>query len=184
MNPETIMKKNQLLGQIRTALTALGTMLATWGVNDGNQWAPIIGLVIAIISATWGILHHRDSATPGKLSWSLVRKALNAAGAAAITYGYLNPEKVQGIEMLVAAAGPLLASAFSWIDNSPDDNPPGSDGLHIMLMLGALCFLLPGCAGVPLRVESEFGTLTQDAKGGITIVPRAGVIHLPIHSEK
>jgi len=178
------MKKDQLLGQIRTALTALGTMLATWGVNDGNQWAPVTGLVIAILSATWGILHHRDPATPGKLSWSLVRKALNAAGAAAITYGYLNPEKVQGIEMLFAAMGPLAASMFSWIDNSADDIPPGPDGLHILLLLGTLCFLLPGCAGVPLRVDSDFGTLTTDAKGGITFAPRAGIIHLPIHSEK
>lgn len=118
------MTKDQTLGQLRTALTALGTVLATWGINDGNAWAPVTGAILALISVTWGILHHKDTATPGTLKWSLVRKLVNILGSAGITYGFLNSEKVQGIEMLVAAAGPLLAAAFSWIDNeTPAEDP-------------------------------------------------------------
>ena len=118
------MNKEQTLGQIRAALTALGTVLATWGVNDGNQWAPAVGIIVALISVTWGLLHHRSPATPGRLSWSLVRKTWNIIGTAALTYGYLNPEKVQGIEKLLAATGPLLAAVCSWIDNSETTNIP------------------------------------------------------------
>ena len=58
------MNKDQALGQLRAFLTALGTILATWGISDGNQWAPIIGVIIAGYSLTWGLLHHRDPNTP------------------------------------------------------------------------------------------------------------------------
>lgn len=120
------MTKAQTLGQIRTALTALGTVLATWGITEGHAWAPIVGIIIALLSATWGLLHHKNATTPGTLKWSLVRKTVNILGSAGITYGFLNTEKVQGIEMLVAALGPLLAAAFSWIDNEApaDDTEP------------------------------------------------------------
>lgn len=118
------MNREQTLGQIRAALTALGTVLATWGWNDGHQWAPAAGIIVALVSVTWGLLHHRSPETPGRLSWSLVRKSWNIIGTAALTYGYLNPEKFQGIEILLATTGPLLASVFSWIDNSETTNTP------------------------------------------------------------
>jgi len=117
------MNREQTLGQIRAALTALGTVLATWGISDGHQWAPAAGIIVALISVTWGLLHHRNPTTPGRLSWSLVRKTWNIIGTAALTYGYLNPEKVHGVEILLAACGPLLATVFSWIDNSETQTP-------------------------------------------------------------
>lgn len=182
------MNKEQTLGQIRAALTAAGTVLATWGINDGNAWAPVTGVVIALISLTWGWLHHKDPVTPGSLKWSLVRKFANVAGSAAITYGMLNPEKVHGIEVLIATLGPLLASWFSWIDNSDDapsddDEPKAKTGLWLLLL--CLPFLLPGCSGYPItaKIDTEYGTITSDAKGGIIIAPRANVIRIPFNDK-
>lgn len=116
------MTKQQKLGALRALLTAIGASLATWGFDDGNSWAPATGALIAIISATWGVLHHKDPNVPSTIRWSLVRKAVNALGAAAATYGYLNPEKVAGIEMVVATLGPVLAIVFSCVDNREDDD--------------------------------------------------------------
>lgn len=181
------MNKDQTLGQIRAALTAAGTVLATWGINDGNAWAPTVGVIVAAISLTWGWAHHKDSSTPGNLKWSVLRKFVNVAGSACVTYGFLNPEKVQGIEVLIASLGPLAAAWFSWIDNSddtgPDDDPPAKSGLWLLLLCAIL--LLPGCAGMPIRAsfESPYGDITTDAKGGIIIAPRANVIHIPLHDK-
>lgn len=171
------MNKEQKLGQFRAALTAAGTVLATWGINDGNAWAPLTGLIIAVISATWGVLHHKDPARPGSLKWSLVRKAVNAAGAAAITYGWLNPEKVQGMEMLLAALGPLIAAWFSWIDNSEGDDgdgyeppdPPKPNINLLLLLLAVGCLLaLPGCAFTIRPDGSATGTL--DAPAAVRVI--------------
>lgn len=181
------MNKDQTLGQIRAALTAAGTVLATWGINDGNAWAPIVGVVVAAISLTWGLLHHKDPATQGSLKWSLVRKFANVAGSAAITYGLLNPEKVQGIEMMVATLGPLLASWFSWIDNSETDDSGdesgGNTGLWLLMLFVVL--LLPGCANMPIHasLETPYGDITTDSKGTIVIAPRANVIRIPLNEK-
>jgi hypothetical protein len=176
------MSKAQTLGLVGSTLTATGTVLATWGINDGHQWAPIVGIVLALVSLTWGLLHHKDPATPGTLKWSLVRKTINVAGSAAITYGFLNPERVQGIEVLAASLGPLLAAWFSWIDNETtagDDGDPGPDGLHLLLALICLtALLLPSCADFPVTgsIQTPYGTITTDAKGGIVLAPRPIVI--------
>ena len=181
------MNKDQTLGQIRAALTAAGTVLATWGINDGNSWAPIVGVVVAAISLTWGLLHHKDSTTQGSLRWSLVRKFANVAGSAAVTYGLLNTEKVHGLEMLIASFGPLLASWFSWIDNSEadgDDNGTGGDaGLLLLLMCSVL--ILPGCANMPIHasLETPYGDITTDSKGAIVIAPRANMIRIPLNEK-
>lgn len=175
------MNKQQHLGLIRAFLTALGTSLATWGITDGHQWLPVIGIVLAFISLGWGWIWHRDPATPGKLKWSLVRKFINVCGTAAITYGIVNPERVVGIEMLVFTAGPLLAAWFSWIDNSPedpadpDDKPPFRN-LPIILLLAACIFLLPGCAGLSLSLQSPWGDAAATPDGALIITPRAIVI--------
>ena len=50
------MNKEQTLGQIRFFLTAAGAALATWGVDDGNSWAPLTGVALALISVLWGIV--------------------------------------------------------------------------------------------------------------------------------
>lgn len=173
------MNKQQKLGQLRAALTAAGTALATWGVNDGNAWAPVVGLVIALVSATWGILHHKDPAKPGSLRWSLVRKAFNAAGAAAITYGWLNPEKVQGMEMLIAALGPLVASWFSWIDNSdkndgdgydePDPPRRGDVGLWLMFIAVTSFLLMPGCT-VTVTPDGSVSATIDDAPAAVRVI--------------
>lgn len=181
------MNKEQTLGQIRAALTAAGTVLATWGINDGNAWAPVAGVVVAAISLTWGLLHHKDPTTQGSLKWSLVRKFANVAGSAAITYGLLNPEKVQGIEMMMATLGPLLASWFSWIDNSDtDDTDEGTGGKAGLWMLMIFVVLLvPGCANMPIHasLETPYGDITTDSKGAIVIAPRANVIRIPLNEK-
>jgi hypothetical protein len=154
-------------------------MLATWGISDGNQWAPVIGVLLALVSATWGILHHRNPATPGRLSWSLVRKLANVAGSAAVTYGLLNQDRVASVTVLIAAIGPLLAARYSWVDNSEDATPPFGGGTPLWLMMAAVCcLLLPGCAGngrfdisavPPLRIVTPWGSGSKDADGNIAV---------------
>jgi len=169
------MTKNQKLGTFRAVLTALGASLATWGVNDGNQWAPVIGAILAIISATWGVLHHCDPSTPSTIRWSLVRKAANAIGSALVTYGALNPEKVAGLEMLIAAFGPLLALWFTQIDNSEsageeEDIDPLKPNINLLLfLLAAGCLLaLPGCTFTFHPDGSATGTL--DAPAAVRVI--------------
>lgn len=114
------MDTNPTLGQIRAILTALGAALTVWGLHDpsGQAWMPIVGILMAFLSLTWGILHHRDPRKPGRISWSLFRKFLNITGTAAVTYGVMHPERFTSLETLIAALGPILAASFSWIDNS------------------------------------------------------------------
>lgn len=170
------MTKQQKLGTFRAVLTALGASLATWGISDGNQWAPVTGAILAVISATWGVLHHRDPATPSTIRWSLVRKAANAIGAALVTYGFLNPERVVGLEILIASFGPLLALWFSQIDNSSDDDdeeaddPPrrGDVGLWL-IFLAASCLLLPGCT-VTVNPDGGVSATIDDAPAAVRVV--------------
>jgi len=182
------MNKQQKLGQVRAFLTAAGASLATWGFNDGNAWAPIVGIILAAISGTWGLLHHKDPTTAGSLRWSLVRKFANVAGSACITYGFLNPERVQGIEVLIASAGPLLASWFSWIDNESmdDDELNGGGGTNMLWIVGFASILLTSCAEFPInaRIDTDYGTIETDAKGGLVIRPIPRVIRIPIFNEK
>lgn len=160
------MKKEQALGQLRAFLTALGTILATWGVNDGNQWAPVVGVIIAGYSLTWGLLHHKDPATPGRMSWSLFRKFINIAGSAALTYGVLNPERFSTIGPLVAALGPLLAARFSWIDNTDDDTTP-PPAVPVWLLIASLACLFPSCAEYPISGRATYTDAKTGAKVGI-----------------
>lgn len=150
------MNKDQFLGQLRAVLTAGGTALATWGLTDGNQWAPVSGVILAVVSLGWGLLWHRDPANPGKLKWSLVRKLANVTGAALVTYGFVAPGKVDSMVSFLAAFGPLLASLFSFIDNGENDNDESDGGFPygIMVLVVAASFLLPGC-GTTLGIDHE-----------------------------
>ena len=183
------MNQQQFLGQLRAVLTAIGTMLATWGLSDGQQWTPVIGIVLALVSLTWGLLHHRDPATPGRLSWSLFRKTLNVCGSAAVAYGLLHPDKLSSMAAVAAALGPLLASWYSWVDNStagdPDDDEPPFHRLPLLLLMAAAtCLLLGACAGggldlrqlPPIRIETPWGSGSKAADGTITLIHRATVI--------
>jgi hypothetical protein len=184
------MTKDQLKGQFRAVLLALGTMLATLGFSDGNNWMPVVGIILAGWSLTWGLLHHKDPANPGTLSWSLLRKFVNAIGSAALAYGYKHPEQINAIMAFVAALGPLAAAHFSWISNKPDDEETdqGPDGMSIpIIAIGFICFfLLPSCADYPIkaRIITDYGTISADAKGGIVIEPNAKPIVIPIHASK
>lgn len=176
------MNKNQTLGQIRALLTAVGTVLTTWGVSDGNQWAPVVGVIIAGISLTWGWLHHKDPSTPSTLEWSLVRKFVNIAGSAAVTYGILNPDRVGAIATTVAALGPLLAASYSWIANSEDDHP-GPPAVPVWLLLAALACLLPSCAEYPIKGRIVYEDAASGAKAGFDFSPGArpgGSLRMPI----
>ncbi len=175
------MTKQQKLGTFRAVLTALGASLATWGISDGNQWAPVTGAILAVISATWGVLHHRDPATPSTIRWSLVRKAASAIGAALVTYGFLNPERVAGLEMLIASFGPLLALWFSKIDNSPGDDddddgfgepdPPrrGDVGLWLIFLALTSFLLMPGCT-VTVAPDGSVSATVDDAPAAVRVV--------------
>lgn len=171
------MNKDQFLGQFRALLTALGSALVVWGLSDptGNNWMPIVGVVMAAVSLGWGLLWHRDPSKPGRLSWSLFRKFINAAGAAAIAYGVVNPEKVHGVEMLVATLGPLLAAWFSWIDNSEAQSPP-SGGTSLLILGLVCCFLLGGCAGYAVNLSTPWGDAATDGEGNVILAPKPRII--------
>lgn len=165
------MSKEQFLGQFRAILTALGTVLTTWGISDGNNWTPAIGVILVVASIVWGLVHHKDPQTAGQLSWSLVRKLVNVAGTAAVTYGLTSPEKVNGVAMLVATAGPFLAAWFSWIDNS-ESNDSNIDGLNILIALLAVTALLPGCSGLTLTAVTPYGDVsTTDGHTTVALRP-------------
>ncbi len=117
------MKKEQMLGQLRAVLSALGSAIAVWGFTDpaGEDWQGAVGAILIAVSLVWGLVHHRDPGAPGRLSWSLLRKLVNVLGTMAVTYGFLHPEKVEVIGVIVASLGPLFASLWSWVDNSPDE---------------------------------------------------------------
>lgn len=118
------MNKNQYLALLRTFLTTLGAVLATYGFTDGHAWLPVIGVALSGLSVGWGVLWHRDPAKPGKIKWSLVRKFVNALTSAAATYGWMRPDQVDGVVMLFATLGPLLALNFSLIDSADAPSEP------------------------------------------------------------
>jgi hypothetical protein len=179
------MKKEQALGQLRALLTALGTVLVTWGVSDGNQWLPIIGVLLAGYSLTWGLLHHQDPATPGRMSWSLVRKFVNMLGTALVTYGVLHPDRMASIVPLFAALGPIAAAHFSWVDNNDDNSEPPAVPLWLLLL--AMVPFLPSCAGTEYLtkgyIESPIGSFSTDGRTA-TYTPPVPSITFPIQGTK
>ncbi len=181
------MNKNQYLGQLRAVLTALGTMLATWGWSDGHEFTPIIGVLLTGFSLTWGWLHHKDPSTPGKMSWSLFRKFINVLCTAAATYGFLHQDKVGAIASFLAALGPLIAARLSWIDNSDpkpeDEDPDFKPPFNLLLLLLALSILLPSCNGLTLTARSPYGSGGYK-DGQLYVIPKARVIRIPIQPEK
>lgn len=115
------MNQSQYLGIIRAFLTSLGAALLTFGITDGHAFLPIVGIVLSIVSLGWGVLWHRDPKKPGKIKWSLVRKFCNSVTSALATYGFLHPDQVSGLMMLIATLGPLLAAHLSFVDNSSSE---------------------------------------------------------------
>jgi len=113
--------REQATGQLREVLTAVGAALTTWGISDGHGWAPVVGCASVLYATTWGVLHHKDPNKPGVLSWSLVRKAINVIGSAAITYGLTAEEDVASIATLAAVLGPVIAMRCSFISNTEDN---------------------------------------------------------------
>ncbi len=180
------MNKNQSLGALRAFLTALGTMLATWGFSDGHNFTPIIGVILTGFSLSWGVFHHKDPSTPGKMSWSLFRKFINVLCSAAATYGFLHPDKVSAIAPFLAALGPILAARFSWIDNSDpqpegqEDEPPPFD-MPILLLLAALTIFLPSC-GLNVQARTPYGDATLSPEGRLSIIPKAKALDLDLYS--
>lgn len=47
--------KQTILSGVRSILIAVGTILATKGIIDEGQWSIIVGALMAIIPAVWGI---------------------------------------------------------------------------------------------------------------------------------
>jgi hypothetical protein len=140
------MTNDQKLGQLRALFTTLAGVLVAWGVNDGHNWMPIVGVLLAVTSLAGGIRAHLDPAKPGKLAWSLIRKALNAGGAAAVTYGALSADQAANLALFLGALGPILASVFSWIDNDDGSHLDfGGPGLPMILLLLAAVMFLPSC---------------------------------------
>lgn len=142
------MTKEQKLASLRAVMTSAGAMLATWGFTDpaSGAWMPVVGIVIAAVSAGWGVVFHRDPDNPGKLRWSLVRKLANATGTALVTYGFVSDGKAESMMDFIGTIGPFLAMFFAWIDN--DDDPTGLGdfgGMGPAIILFLATMLLSGC---------------------------------------
>jgi hypothetical protein len=58
--------------------------------------------------------------------------------------------------------------------------------VQIVLLLVGCSFMLPSCAEFPInaKIQTPYGDLMTDAKGGLIIAPRADIIRIPIRSEK
>lgn len=138
------MKKEQILGQLRFLLTATGTALATWGFTDGHSWEPVIGIIMVLFSLTWGFLYHKKPGSSGKVYWSLVRKAVNIIGTALVTYGYVDTGKVESIDQIVAALGPILAGLFSFIGNG--DGKVSVNKFNNLILMAFVAFGLSACS--------------------------------------
>lgn len=53
--------KQSILSGVRSILIAVGGILATKGVIDEAQWSIIVGALMTIIPAVWGIYEHIQS---------------------------------------------------------------------------------------------------------------------------
>jgi len=158
--------KDKAMGQLRAALTATGSALATWGVTDGNEWAPVVGVILALVSVLWGVAFYRKKDEKMTVRYSLIRKLVNAVGVALITYEVTSPEQIDKILVLVGALGPIIASSFSWVVNSEGDTTGGTGKYlpGLLLVAGALVTLFPSCGlrmtpdGCVLGVYERDGT--------------------------
>jgi hypothetical protein len=111
---------DQTLGAVRAILTALGGALAAWGFLAEPLWAPIPGIVLALISVLWGVMIHRDPNKPGKIKWSLVRKLFNATGAGLVVWGVASSDQIDSLMVLLGSLGPLIATSSSIVTNDPE----------------------------------------------------------------
>lgn len=53
--------KQSILSGVRSILIAIGGILAAKGVIDETQWSIIVGALMTIIPAVWGIYEHVQS---------------------------------------------------------------------------------------------------------------------------
>jgi len=100
----------QTLGQVRALLSALAGVLIAFGLKDGHQWQPAIGVAVLGISFTWGLYNKTGMAA----LWSTLRKLLNTGITAAATYGFLSTDRA---EALIALIGPVVIMVMSWKAN-------------------------------------------------------------------
>jgi hypothetical protein len=167
------MTRQQLLGQARAVLTAIGAILIAFGFDkvlapeggdSSGAYALIAGLILAGTSLGYGIHKHEGPA----MIWSLVRKLLNAGGALLIYYSVLTPEKWAAV---VGVIGPVLALRYSWAANKDDDPQlplPGLGRLLILLAIPTFIFMsLPSCT---LRVDPSTGEPQLVADPGSVLI--------------
>lgn len=161
------MTKSQHLGLLRGILTSIGAALATYGINDGQQFLPVIGFILAGVSLGWGVFWHRDPAKPGKIHWSLVRKFANAGLTAVATYGWMKPEQASDILMVIANLGPFIAMYASWIDNSPED--PDDDLDDAPPFRGIAWFVIFGFALSGSQIRAATYNVSWDPHADATV---------------
>lgn len=138
----------------------LSGILIARGINDGHDWEPVIGALLGSVSLGTGIIAHWNS---GKaIAFSAFRKFINAVGSGLVTYGVINPDARESTNMIVMALGPVLAGAWSWLDNDNDeDGKPPSGAVRVLpFMLAASIAILamPSCAhlsNIGARIDGD-----------------------------
>lgn len=85
--------KQTILSGVRSILIAVGTILATKGIIDEGQWSTIVGALMAVIPAAWGIHDKIQS-----------ERKTKAREAVAVNVGITVADRTQGPTPLVPAA--------------------------------------------------------------------------------
>lgn len=144
------MKKEQTLGLIREALTALGAL----AFASFTGWESIVGLLILIVSIVWAIFAHEGSG----IVYTLVRKLISSTPAILVELKFINPEQAASV---VALLLPVSAMIWSYISKGGTVNANKVS----MILLSFLSLLFVSCAGVRITPDGcVLGTYTKDGQ--------------------
>lgn len=141
------MNKDQYLGLLREALTAVGVLLVTLGFTslsreagpDGATVAQLgIGAILALVSLVWGIAVHEDA----DVIKTLTRKVLSSLAGFLVGVGWLSPEKANAIFGLLLTFLPI---AWSIIDKGKVPKMPSGTSVFLALMAAAAALAFCAC---------------------------------------
>lgn len=144
MTPPRGMTRESLLGVVRELMAAVGGAMVAWGVQSEPWWPEVSGVLVAVVSLVWGIRANEGV----EAVLTLVRKAISAAGGAAVATGVMTPEKAAAA---VGVFGALVSVLWTLKKGA------GVDGMLRMLLIGGVLGMLAlhgaGCAGVDVEAE-------------------------------
>lgn len=145
------MKKEQTLGLIREALTALGA-LAFAGFSG---WPSVVGLILLIVSIVWAVVANEGA----EIVYTLVRKLISSAPAILVEFSLIDVDQAASI---VALLLPVSAMVWSYISKGGNIDP-NKVGIFIVSITS---LLFVSCAGV--RITPDGCVLGTYTKGGQT----------------